>query len=661
MDIYQLIYAKLLRNNQWDISLIQTMKPFLSRTHFNITYLGNILNQISEPCLILDKKNNKVVQVNQKWESLTSFKLDELINNRIEDLLKNDASDLTDPSKSIFLRKRNDSLIECTAQMTYLDKAQGLVLLKIFPRTLSVIKIKDSESLNLKYDELIHLENEENIDVLIQRTVEIINDLYDCFSVSIYSNDHSADSLLKIRNSEPIEIFPKEIGIHELDKNKKLEFWKFGDRTLNEIQRAARANDLSLLVQIMLQITEDFKMFIVITFKNDFTNEGALGFLPVLISIIQNNFLNVLKSEKNIKDKKQGDYKELLLTNIFENIPFGIIINDIDGKIIQTNPYIEKILGYEKWEMLNNSINVILPTINSIKTNFKDPRNILLERININKRDGSQFPASLQSLPLFNKKESDEEGNILILIADLSKITNLETKNTQLDRQAEMGVLMASFAHDVRNVFNSIKLNAETVELKNEGNQEVQEKMVSIKEDCDQINQLMESVLSFSSSIEKNKQQIDVHFLLERIIERWQPKLERFKIKSILQSEVKLPEIPGDPRSLEQVFNNLISNARDAMLQKGGMLGIHLSSNPSDESGMMVEIKISDSGAGIPEEFISKIFDPFFSARPGGTGLGLAITKRIVENHHGRLDVESFPGGTTFTVRLPGREFGEDD
>jgi two-component system sensor histidine kinase AtoS len=466
---------------------------------------------------------------------------------------------------------------------------------------------------------------------------------------------------LKIRNSEQFEIFPKEIGIHELDKNKKLEFWKFGDRTLNEIQRAARVNDISFLAQILLQITEDYKIFLLITFKNDFVNESELVFLPVYVSIIQNNFSSVLKSKRNIKDKKQGFIKELLLTNIFENIPIGIMIIDKEGKIIQTNPYLEKILGYEKWEMFNNSINEILPTVNSINLNIKDPSNILLKRVNINKRDGSQFPVSLQSLPLINKMESDEEANNIIFIEDLSQLTNIEKENTQLERQAEMGVLMASFAHDVRNVFNSIKLNAETVELKNQENQEVQDKMVSIKEDCDQINQLMESVLSFSTSIEKNKQHIDVHFLLERIIERWQPKLERLKIKFIIQSEEKIPEIPGDPRSLEQVFNNLISNARDAMIQKGGMLGIHLNSKSLHESGIMVEIKISDSGAGIPEEFISKIFDPFFSARPGGTGLGLAITKRIVENHHGQLDVESFPGGTTFTVRLPGREFGEDD
>jgi signal transduction histidine kinase len=216
-----------------------------------------------------------------------------------------------------------------------------------------------------------------------------------------------------------------------------------------------------------------------------------------------------------------------------------------------------------------------------------------------------------------------------------------------------MGVMVASFAHDVRNVFNSIKLSAETVESKSDSDQSIQDYAENIKEDCDRINQLMESVLSFSSSIEDNLQTLDIIFLLQQLIERWNPKLERAKVKCVLQFEKEVPLISADPRSLEQVFNNLFSNARDAMDQTGGTLGVYISKKESKVGSRTVVIKISDSGPGIPEEFKTKIFDPYFSSRPGGTGLGLAITKRIVELHHGQIEVDSFPGGTTFAVTFP--------
>jgi two-component system sensor histidine kinase AtoS len=131
-------------------------------------------------------------------------------------------------------------------------------------------------------------------------------------------------------------------------------------------------------------------------------------------------------------------------------------------------------------------------------------------------------------------------------------------------------------------------------------------------------------------------------------------------VKSIFQFENDIPKISADSRSLEQVFNNLFSNAREAMVKTGGTLGVYISKAEQINRSKNVIIKISDSGPGIPDEFLSKIFEPYFSSRPGGTGLGLAITKRIIELHHGQIEVESFPGGTSFIVTLPEINNGEN-
>jgi two-component system sensor histidine kinase AtoS len=280
--------------------------------------------------------------------------------------------------------------------------------------------------------------------------------------------------------------------------------------------------------------------------------------------------------------------------------------------------------------------------------------------LNLPRRDGSEFPAQLLILPILFPSDFGEESISLMVINDLTQIDQLEAKNKQMMRQADIGVLVSSFAHDVRNVFNSIKLSAETVELKTESDTTIKEYAENIKEDCDRINQLMESVLSFSSSIEENLQPLEITFLLQRLLERWNPKFERANVKPIFQFEKDIPRILADSRSLEQVFNNLFSNAREAMMKTGGTLGIYVSKKEQTRGLNNVIIKVSDSGPGIPEEFLFKIFDPYFSSRPGGTGLGLAITKRIIELHHGQIEVESFPGGTSFIVILPEVNNGEN-
>jgi len=106
---------------------------------------------------------------------------------------------------------------------------------------------------------------------------------------------------------------------------------------------------------------------------------------------------------------------------------------------------------------------------------------------------------------------------------------------------------------------------------------------------------------------------------------------------------------------MEQVIVNLITNAVQAM-GEGGVLSAKLLPAPSDQ-GPMIELRIADTGPGIPAHVVERIFDPFFTTKKDGTGLGLAITRRILAAHKGGIWVESFPGaGTVFTLRVPAAE-----
>ncbi|NLC29424.1 MAG: histidine kinase, partial [Chloroflexi bacterium] len=108
-----------------------------------------------------------------------------------------------------------------------------------------------------------------------------------------------------------------------------------------------------------------------------------------------------------------------------------------------------------------------------------------------------------------------------------------------------------------------------------------------------------------------------------------------------------------DPRAIEHVFVNLISNAIQAMEDTGGSLNVKIKQASAAIIPPQCEIIIADSGPGIPEDLVEHIFEPFLTTKSSGTGLGLAITKRIVTAHEGNIYVESVPGGSVFHVLLP--------
>jgi signal transduction histidine kinase len=164
----------------------------------------------------------------------------------------------------------------------------------------------------------------------------------------------------------------------------------------------------------------------------------------------------------------------------------------------------------------------------------------------------------------------------------------------------------------------------------------------------------MDSVLSFSKGTEYKMEDTDIKALVQRLLERWRPRFSNANVQYYLQSSLKTPKVIGDARALEQVFTNLISNAVNAMREKGGFLAIKIDMQTVPEDPPQMIITITDNGAGIPDVIRERIFEPFVTSNTQqGTGLGLAITKRILIAHHGSIYVDSFPGGTVFTIKLP--------
>jgi len=318
------------------------------------------------------------------------------------------------------------------------------------------------------------------------------------------------------------------------------------------------------------------------------------------------------------------------------------------------NSAAEFMLGYAETEVQGQLVeNILIGPDGLIRALEKANEGIPfhnLGTVHIHRRSGQSFPANLQVIPVM---KDGELFAVLIFISDVSQNEQIKVRTQQLEHRAVLGEFTAVFAHEVRNPINNISTGLQllsTLLKTDDPNQDIINRMLG---DCNRLNQLMESVLSFSRPLETKFEPVDLSLLLQRILDRWRPRLAKVNVELFFQPVSNLPKILGDIRSLEQVFTNLVSNAVEAMSKNGGMLAIRINKYDQIPNTPQIEVGITDSGPGIPDEIKGRLFEPFVSNNPRGTGLGLAITKRIVTAHRGSISVDTFPGGTVFRVYLP--------
>jgi signal transduction histidine kinase len=269
--------------------------------------------------------------------------------------------------------------------------------------------------------------------------------------------------------------------------------------------------------------------------------------------------------------------------------------------------------------------------------------------VSLHRRSGQSFPVHLQIIPV---QRDQELLAVVIFFTDVSEHEEIRQRTQQLEQRAVLGEVTAVFAHEVRNPINNISTGLQLLSVKLPEDDPNQENITRLVNDCQRLNHLMESVLNFSRHSEHKLEEVNLDLLLKRMLDRWRPRMAKVNVNPFFHITEGTPHISGDPRSLEQVFTNLISNAVEAMSEKGGMLAIRVAPYSLVPGHLQVEVTVTDNGPGIPEEVQERLFEPFVTTKPQGTGLGLAITKRIVTAHHGSIRVNSFPGGTVFHVLL---------
>lgn len=227
----------------------------------------------------------------------------------------------------------------------------------------------------------------------------------------------------------------------------------------------------------------------------------------------------------------------------------------------------------------------------------------------------------------------------------------------QNERVFTLGIMAASLAHEVKNPLIVIAGMLNRIEKKlDPAQKELNENINIIKREVERIQGIMNRLTEFYKPQPIKKEKKNINQLIIETIKLTQHYLERFRNVNIITNlSDNIPEISYDKGQIQQVLVNLIINAAQSM-PNGGTITISTSLTASKCEGYSVKIDIEDTGVGIPEENLEKIFQPFFSTKPPeeGTGLGLSISKDIIEKHSGKITVKSqVSKGTCFTIYLP--------
>lgn len=390
----------------------------------------------------------------------------------------------------------------------------------------------------------------------------------------------------------------------------------------------------------------------------DYTSRDEIGFLAKTF----NQMTQDLKDQRaQLVDK---DYVDSIIANMIDTL----IVVDPEGIIKTVNQAIERLLGYEAKELIGKPVDVLF-TGQEDGLIFKgNSREVLVKEGSIHNYDmsyrtknGDIIPVSFSGAVMKNKK--GEVVGIVGIARDMREIKRLETQLIRSEKLAAIGELAAGVAHEINNPLNVISGNAEMLS-KESHDQEVKRVTKVIMEQVKRTAFITDRLLQFSRRKDPKIESLDVNKIIDNTLPLLEIQTKYKNIKIIKQLRPNLPKVIGDIIQLQEVFFNIMLNAVQAM-PKGGELRIRASVEEIAKFGRrktdifqigskLVVIEFEDTGEGISEENLSKIFDPFFSTKDQGTGLGLSICHGIIEAHQGVIEAMSTAGkGTTFIIKLP--------
>src|SRR5467141_188562 len=337
------------------------------------------------------------------------------------------------------------------------------------------------------------------------------------------------------------------------------------------------------------------------------------------------------------------------MDSVMAGLEDGLLLFTRDARAVMVSPAAEKFLGAPAGHFLGRRVNEIFPLghpLHEVLHVQGDELREIAAETDLDTVGGTRrVGVSVQAI-----QEDGERMGALVTLRDLDSIESINTQLQVSERLAALGRITAGVAHEVKNPLNSMRLWLENLKesLPNEPDSGSQQAVQVLDKEIDRLDAVVKRFLDFTRPMDVRLEATHLADVLKEVVEVAKPQLHKSKIQVAQLLPIDVPEVYVDRALLKQAVLNLVLNAVEAM-PTGGQLRLMLS-----RRGEMAEITVGDTGRGIPLENRQKIFQLFFTTRPGGSGIGLASTFRIVQLHNGSIDFTSEVGrGTTFRIELP--------
>ena len=326
----------------------------------------------------------------------------------------------------------------------------------------------------------------------------------------------------------------------------------------------------------------------------------------------------------------------------------GLLLFNAEGRAVLVSPSVEKFLGGNPDELRGRRISEIFPSghplrkavrIDGNEMDAVEGREIVLSGANGPQRIG----VSVQAV-----REHGKRMGTLLTLHDIESLERIGNQLQVSERLAAIGRVTAGVAHEVKNPLNSMRLWLEVLKANMPIEPEPQQAVKMLDNEIDRLDRAVKTFLNFTKPVELNLEETNMRAFLEEVLDAARPSITKAGVEFRLSLSEDVPPALVDRQLIHQAVLNLLLNACN-FTPAGGRITLGLR-----RGGEFAVISVADSGKGIAPEDRNKIFQLFFTTRPGGTGIGLANTFRFVQLHNGHIEFDSEVGrGTTFRMELP--------
>jgi two-component system, NtrC family, sensor kinase len=419
-------------------------------------------------------------------------------------------------------------------------------------------------------------------------------------------------------------------------------------------QEAIRRLDLNYYIPCRAQQKTIAVLGLGKTVKGDFLSSEDVELLETLggyLGIaIQNGRLYASLQQKVAQYERLKDFNE----NIVESINVGVMALDMEDRVESWNAQMEVMYAMPRWQTMTQPIASVFPS-EFVEEFYRVRQNAginNLYKFRLKTPAGEIRTVNVAIAPLVTRKF--QVVGRLVIMDDITERVELESQLSQADKLSSIGLLAAGVAHEVNTPLAVISSYTQMLAKQLHGDPQKSGLLEKITRQTFRASEIVNNLLNFSRTSGTEFTDLDVNKIITDTLTLLEHQFKTAKVRVNSELIPGISTIQGNAGRLQQVFLNLFLNAKDAM-PNGGTLHV------ATTNGEMVSIRVSDTGSGIAPEHIQRIYDPFFTTKTApkegqsrGTGLGLSVTYGIIQEHAGKIRVESTPGaGTTFALDFP--------